>query len=72
MATVSGNIIRVAARQLLDGTDEIVNVFHYTCQTTGAGGDLTLLDEVSSRMSDAWTYIDQDIPNNQVTNIIDV
>lgn len=72
MATVSGNIIRVAARQLLNARDEVVNVHHFTVQTTGTGGDQGVLDEVGGKMSLAWVELDQIITIAQEPNIIDV
>lgn len=72
MPTGSLDILRVAARQLVDGTDEVVNVFHFQVLTPGTGGDQAVLDEIGAHMSNAWVEIAAHQPNNLTPNIIDV
>jgi hypothetical protein len=72
MATVSGNIIRVAARQIMNDVDEVTNVFHFTVQTAGAGGDAGILGEVSEKLAQAWVFIDQELHTSIEPLILDV
>jgi hypothetical protein len=71
MTIANGNIIRAAARQLLDDTDEIVNVFHFSVLTVGTNGDAGVLDEIAARLSNAWLNIQSATPNNVKPNVID-
>lgn len=72
MATVPGNIIRVAARQLLNANDEVVNVHHFTVEANPAATDQAVLDEVGAKLATAWASIDGQITVAQEPNIIDV
>jgi len=72
MATVSGNIIRVSARQVYALISEVVNVHHFTVQQNLAATDQAVLDEVGAKLAQAWTNIQGLVPNNQLPNIIDV
>lgn len=72
MPTVNGNCIRVAARQLLNGTDEIVNVFHFTVSVAGTNGDQGILDEAAAKLSNAWVELAGILPNDLAPNIVDV
>jgi hypothetical protein len=72
VATIGGDIIRVAARQLMNDVDEIVNVFHFAVIVAGAGGDAGVLAEVGEKISLAWEDIDTQLINVLEPNIIDV
>jgi len=72
MAIANNNIMRVAARQLLDGRDEVVNVFHFIVREVGTNSDQGVLDEIAARLSNAWVEIDQLLPNNLTPNILDI
>lgn len=72
MATLSGDVIRCAARQLVNGTDELVNVFHFQVTAAGAGGDAGILAEVAKFLSVAYDQMDGSIANNVNPNVIDV
>lgn len=72
MATVSGNIIRVSARQKFNAIDDIVNVFHFTVQANPDATDQAVLDEAAGKMSLAWAEIVGLITNNISPNVVDV
>lgn len=72
MAIANNNIMRAAARQLIDGRDEVVNVFHFIVREVGTNSDQGVLDEIAARLSNAYVEIDQLCPNNLQPNVIDV
>lgn len=68
----NNNILRVAARQLLDSRDEVVNVFHFIVRDVGTNGDDGVLDEIAARVSNAYVEIASALPNNLTANVLDV
>lgn len=72
MAIGNGDILRVAARQLLSGTDEIVNVFHFDVLDIGTNGDEGVMDAIALKLSTSWVNLIGGLANNLQPNIIDV
>jgi len=72
MATVSGNIVRAAARQIMNDVDEVVNVFHFTVEATGGGTDSDVMGEIAEKLGQAWELIDQELHTSIQPLVIDV
>lgn len=72
MAIANNNIMRAAARQLIDGRDEVVNVFHFIVREVGTNSDQGVLDEIAQKLGNAWAELDPHLPNNLQPNVIDV
>jgi hypothetical protein len=63
MASVAGNIIRVAARHLYAAIDENVNVHHFNINTQpGTADDEVMLEDLATLLSEAYASVQAFMP----------
>jgi len=64
MALTVGDIIRVAARQSWDVTEDVVNVFHFNIVAVPSPNTAAaLLEDIGEHLSTAWAEIAPDLTN---------
>lgn len=73
MALASGDILRVAAKQLWNGIDDHVNVFHLEVVTPPSpNSDAAALQDISELVADAFSNLAGDFCNNLSADVIQV
>lgn len=67
MSVTAGDIIRVACRQETNGSDDVINVFHFAVQLPPTPNtDSALLSDISTHMSQAYSQIETHLSNGLV------
>lgn len=68
MAVNVGDVVRITARMLLDGVDDIINVYHFVVDTNTTANDEAFMVEVAARMDALYTLINSRV-SDRVTYI---
>lgn len=72
MAFADNDVIRVSCRMLLDGVDDVVNVYHIKVFDNGTGTLDDQLAEVRTWFGEAYAFLDGLFPNNLLPNVLDI
>lgn len=71
MAILSGDVMRISARQKLEGVFDIVNVFHVIVDTLSTGGDANVLNDLAEYVGTTYAQLAGSIPSVVDADVID-
>ena len=57
MAVSVGDVVRITARMLLDGVDDVINVYHFVVDTNTTANDEAFMTEVAQEIQDLYVTI---------------
>lgn len=64
MAVEVGDILRISANMLFEGTDQYSNIFHFQISQNDSASDDNLMEDIALEMDTSYTLVEDDISDD--------